>query len=514
MIKIIPIFIVILLSSKAFSGDLSDALSSAYDTSASASGETYKIGGRTVHTGGYVRIRIPVAEAPKLITMEGPSMQGGCNGFDIYGGSFSLISADEIVNWLEKVTDNSGALLTFTFMTYLKDQCSVCSDAMEWLYALQDLMNGAMGSSCEAAGMIVGGISTAIESKGESFSSPEFEAYAANQDSAISRLGQASKSLEDSADGLAKSAAGIWDNDTKKEEIAKGLKAEKGLNDTAAKNQADMILGGNLAFWLVFDGELDKHLSNLVGNNASPDTVLLPLTFATLGSTNFISKGDSTDPSGSAIIPWVDFNTLYNYDVNKDVINRKANILCPSYSETLANGACQEPVAMDFKLKDFIGDFEKMMEGVPGGSKGIINKLGQVDGGDDSKFTDEEEEFMKGLPNANKILGTMIKVSKHDSSVAADLYQSYKNKLKIDYLFSWFDAMFDGFEKASKTIAWPDDAKIMRSALESLISKRREVIRAQYALYVDLEGTTTAELTEAYNSAMAAAKLNAGVKTE
>lgn len=488
---------------------LEDALSNAYSVEA-GSPAGYEIGGRTVHTGGYIRIRIPVAEAPRLVSLEGPSMQGGCNGFDIYGGSFSMISADEIVNWLEKVTDNSGALLTFTFMTYLKDQCSVCSDSMEWLYALQDLMNGSMASSCEGAGMIVGGLTTAISSDGESASSPEWEAYAAKQSESVSRLGQATLDIGDSAEALKQKAAGFFNNTEKKSIAVNGYVAE-GKSETEAKIMADKAFGGNLSFWLAFEGDLDKHLENIVGSSPSIDSLVLPLTFATLGSMNYVTVGDQVSASGSAISPWIDFKTLYNYEQNKSKIEITADVFCPDYDEDDSKGACQNPEPMQFKMKDFMTEFVENMEGKPGGSKGIVNKLGQIDDPTNAP-TEAEKEFMRTLPDAANLIGSLLAVSKYDTASAVELYDTYKSKVQTQYLFAWFEALFDGYEKAASSIEWGDDSTHFGVQLVSMIAEQREINRQQYNDVFEESGVTNKELTEAFNQALIAAKFKSGVK--
>ena len=146
------LFCVFLIFKSSFSNaDLASALNDAFDGAVlSSSPGQYQIGGRTVYSGGYIRTRIPMAAPPVPFTIQGPGFSGGCNGIDIYGGSFSYISADEIISWLEKVMANTGALAAYTFMTYLKDACSVCSDTMDTLYAMQDLMKNTMMDSCSS----------------------------------------------------------------------------------------------------------------------------------------------------------------------------------------------------------------------------------------------------------------------------------------------------------------------------------------------------------------------------
>ena len=510
MIKFFVVVGLLLSSSLSMAADLNDALSNAYSIE-SGSPAGYQIGDRTVHTGGYIRIRIPVAEAPKLVSIEGPTMKGGCNGFDIYGGSFSMISADEIVNWLERVTDNSGALLTFTFMTYLKDQCSVCSDSMEWLYALQDLMNGSMASSCEAAGMVVGGLSTAISTKGKEFGSPEWDAYSSKQTEAVTRLGKASGAVADSADAMTKKAAAFFNNSDKKDMAADGYE-DGGDSAPVAKIKSDKAFGGNLSFWLAFEGNLAKHISNVVGVNPSVDDLVLPLTFATLGSLNYVTKDSSVNAYAETIRPWIDFKTLYNYEENTSKINRLAKVFCPGYSSTESKGACQEPTNLQFRMKDFMGDFVKNMEGTPGGSKGIVAKLGQIDDQVNNAPTAAEQQFMNTLPNGATLINSLLIVSKYDSGSARELYETYKVKVQMQYLYAWFEALFDGYSKAASEVMWSDDTDHFGKALTKLISDRREVNRKQYQDLFDEHGVTNKELTEAFNEAIEAAKTKAGIE--
>lgn len=510
MIKFFVVVGLLLSSSLSMAADLNDALSNAYSIE-SGSPAGYQIGDRTVHTGGYIRIRIPVAEAPKLVSIEGPTMTGGCNGFDIYGGSFSMISADEIVNWLERVTDNSGALLTFTFMTYLKDQCSVCSDSMEWLYALQDLMNGSMASSCEAAGMVVGGVVSGIKSEGKDFKTAEWTSFSKKQSEAVTRLGKAGNNLKDSADSMAKKAAGLWDNLGKKGVVQSGYE-DGGAIAADAKRLADKAFGGNLSFWLAFEGSLASHISHVVGQSPSIPDLVLPLTFATLGSINYVTKDADIEASAESILPWIDFKTLYYYEDNKAHINRLARVLCPGYSHSESKGACQEPVTMNFKMKDFMAEFVKNMEGVPGVSKGIVAKLGQIDDQVNNAPTVAEQQFMNTLPNAATLINSLLIVSKYDSGSARELYQTYKVKLQMQYLYAWFEALFEGYSKAASEIVWNEDSEHFGKELEALIHDRRELNRKQYQDLFNEHGVTNKELTEAFNEAIEAAKTKAGIE--
>ena len=476
---------------------LEDALSEGFAT-ASGAGETYEIGDRTVHTGGYIRIRIPTAPAPQLMTVEGPSIQGGCNGFDMYGGSFSMISADELVNWLERVTDNSGALLTFTFITYLKDQCAVCSDGIEWLYDLQDALNSSMSSSCEAAQMITGGISQAIETNGDSFVTPEMEAYGQQQARNWSKLAQNSGEHEDAAESLNKKSAGVDDNLTQRQETA----------DEVGKENAAMISGANLAYWLVHSGGAKERFEGLMGGEPNEYEELMPLIFAVLGTeiyTEDMTAG-STEKGYEQIVPWVGVKSMWDYD--EDLIEITANLKCDDTSTDDPFLGCTEPSTFDFKLEDPMEEFDKHMEG----STGIVEKIGTVDGGASAQITNAQKTYVRNTPGIGPLVRDLTRIAKYDQAEKNKFYRDYKDVIKLNFLKAWFDEFLRAAEYSAKAVAWPDGADSTRGKLLSLIEKRQKAINDEYTNLMDIVNTGDDSYNELLNNAIKSAKTTSGAK--
>ena len=71
---------------------------------------TFNSASRGVISGGRVVIKNKVMAAPDLISMQLPSANGGCGGIDAFGGSFSFINSDQIVQLFRSMASNAAGL--------------------------------------------------------------------------------------------------------------------------------------------------------------------------------------------------------------------------------------------------------------------------------------------------------------------------------------------------------------------------------------------------------------------
>ncbi len=110
--------------------------------------ETQRRGGLTL---GRLSTRTEVA-TPNLINFQPPSIEGGCNGIDLYGGSFSFINKDEMVQALRAVASNA---VSYAFTLALESVCPTCMQKMETLRNKVDEINGMVRDSCYWATSLV-----------------------------------------------------------------------------------------------------------------------------------------------------------------------------------------------------------------------------------------------------------------------------------------------------------------------------------------------------------------------
>ena len=116
------------------------------------------------YTGGNLYLRSP-NKTYQLAAIQFPTAKGGCGGIDLFGGSFSHISANEFRNMLRNIT---SALPGIAFQLALEAVSPLLGGLTKWAKGLETWINNARINSCETAKAIV---STAAEAAG--FSSQE-----------------------------------------------------------------------------------------------------------------------------------------------------------------------------------------------------------------------------------------------------------------------------------------------------------------------------------------------------
>ena len=113
------------------------------------------------YTGGSLFMRSP-NKVYQLAAIQFPSAKAGCGGIDVFGGSFSHISATEFKNMLKNIT---AALPGIAFQLALEAVSPLLGGLTKWAKGLETWINNARINSCETAKAIV---STAAEATGYS----------------------------------------------------------------------------------------------------------------------------------------------------------------------------------------------------------------------------------------------------------------------------------------------------------------------------------------------------------
>ncbi len=113
------------------------------------------------YTGGSLFMRAP-NKVYQLAAVQFPSAKAGCGGIDVFGGSFSHISAAEFKNMLRNIT---AALPGIAFQLALESVSPLLGGLTKWAKGLETWINNARINSCETAKAIV---STAAEAAGYS----------------------------------------------------------------------------------------------------------------------------------------------------------------------------------------------------------------------------------------------------------------------------------------------------------------------------------------------------------
>ena len=109
--------------------------------------------------GGNLFMRAP-NKVYQLAAVQFPNAKAGCGGIDVFGGSFSHISAAEFKNMLRNIT---AALPGIAFQLALESVSPLLGGLTKWAKGLETWINNARINSCETAKAIV---STGAEALG------------------------------------------------------------------------------------------------------------------------------------------------------------------------------------------------------------------------------------------------------------------------------------------------------------------------------------------------------------
>ena len=109
-------------------------------------------------TGGNLYLRSP-NKTYQLAAIQFPSAKGGCGGIDLFGGSFSHISAAEFRNMLRNIT---AALPGIAFQLALESVSPLLGGLTKWAKGLETWINNARVNSCETATALVSSAAEAM----------------------------------------------------------------------------------------------------------------------------------------------------------------------------------------------------------------------------------------------------------------------------------------------------------------------------------------------------------------
>lgn len=162
MTKRAYVFVLLLTFCTVSSASLSDEMGGMLnDMSNYTSPGTYKTQRRGVIAGGsYVGRNRIVNE--NIVSAVPPSFDAGCGGIDLFGGSFSFISADRLLNLMRSIASNAKG---YAFEIALKEMCPTCMQTRETLQKKLQKLNQMSVNSCEAAQGIVTDTAAAVQGK-------------------------------------------------------------------------------------------------------------------------------------------------------------------------------------------------------------------------------------------------------------------------------------------------------------------------------------------------------------
>lgn len=205
-------------NSKADLGSIMDELFEDTMMVNSVEASAYAGQSRGVMQGGAFRMRSKIAPAPKFIAFKPPSMSAGCGGINVFGGSMSFISGEELVGYLRAIGANS---VGYFFKLALNATCPTCATLMAELDKMMKTMNSALADSCSATKSLFKAGDVSGKLKGNAFSKIT--------DSVIGKTG---------GSGL---TAAVGD-------MHEFLKSDMGLGEAATDTDSKKLVQGNVIY--------------------------------------------------------------------------------------------------------------------------------------------------------------------------------------------------------------------------------------------------------------------------
>lgn len=80
-----------------------------------------------------------------LLTLQPPRIQAGCGGIDLFGGAFSYLDTEYLVEKFQRIIQAAPA---FAFELAMQEYCKPCSSAMQTLEQITDYLNSIQVNDC------------------------------------------------------------------------------------------------------------------------------------------------------------------------------------------------------------------------------------------------------------------------------------------------------------------------------------------------------------------------------
>lgn len=148
--RILPLifFILALVFGHAQAAGVSSQLDNLFsEMSAYTEPGSYETQRRNGYQGGRFTYRNPIVNQ-NLIALELPSAKGGCGGIDVFGGSFSFVNSDQIIQLVRAVASNAKG---YAFNVAMDNMCPGCIKWMNELQTKIQKLNGDLSNSCQLA---------------------------------------------------------------------------------------------------------------------------------------------------------------------------------------------------------------------------------------------------------------------------------------------------------------------------------------------------------------------------
>lgn len=151
MIRFLMLFLASILAGGVAAQGMDTQLQSTFHSMSNTTNPQFSGDGRPTASMGSFSFRTPVTR-PQLLSYDPPRFSGGCAGIDLYGGSFSFVSKEELQGLMRQIAANAKS---YAFNLALGAVCNKCLQEMQGLQDKVQKINQMMKSSCDIGQALV-----------------------------------------------------------------------------------------------------------------------------------------------------------------------------------------------------------------------------------------------------------------------------------------------------------------------------------------------------------------------
>lgn len=304
-----------------------------------------------------------------VVSFVPPHIKAGCGGIDMFGGSFSFINSEQLVQLMRAVAQNA---IGYAFQLALDAVCAPCSKHIAFLQDTISKLNQYLGNSCQLAqGLVDTGLRALTETQRKDEENKATDT-GVSMDSFWSKLKESAKNLKQDKPDVYKELVGnvTW-RELQKNRVSNWFR--HGDNDLM---EAMLSVAGS-----VIVGDLIDDPKPAPGSKG--------------GKTNKITKLDGY------------LLTLQELAFGSDGGRIIRMYDCSADRETCAgrDGATPPRIKELFNFEGVEMKIRKELLGT-GSSTGLIAKYARPELASTARFSSSEEAFLAGLPSG---LGGMIR---------------------------------------------------------------------------------------------------------
>jgi conjugative transfer pilus assembly protein TraH len=397
----------------------------------------YETQRRGVFSGGRYTTKSKIFDE-NLVSFAPPSWKGGCGGIDMYNGSFSFVSGEQIVQLLRQVAANAKG---YAFQLALDNVCPDCSKHIEAFQKKVQALNQHLGNSCQLAQGIVNDTVSSFDMKGKT-----------------------DASIAATTTGLVNDVFGA------REETETGKAPEEALGeDELIKRE----LAGNI-LWQ----QLQKHNAKAwftYGDEALLETIM-SLTGTIIRKPPIADPSYTGDPAeADSIMP------LETKPPKPDLLRAILEGGTVEVYNCDTEDKCLNPTEANLTLDGLGRKVENMLLGT-GSNPGIIAKFARNQG----TLNAQEQAFMSNLPAGAGTIVRNLAVLSEDAARIFALKAS--NTIALTMVYTTTEELFRAASLAVSQSRAPHQSRAFELISSSQMQVRRDYgeLRAQYGDVSDL----------------------------